>query len=100
MEDATMAAPARLTRQKISTTISPRTLSYLQQLIDSGEVQTLADAVDLVIERLLVFENRERLDNDTAAYFANLSPEAEEEESRLGSALANSARGVNVDREP
>ena len=95
-----MAAPARLMRQKISTTISPRTLSYLQRLIDKGEVQTLADAVDLAIERLLVFENRERLENDTAAYFANLSPEAEEEESRLGAALANSGSGVNVDREP
>jgi len=95
-----MAAPARLTRQKISTTISPHTLFYLQRLIETGEVQTLADAVDLVIERLLVFENRERLDRDTAAYFTNLSPEAEEEESRLGSALAKSAAGVNVDREP
>ena len=48
----------------------------------------------------MVFENRERLENDTAAYFANLSPEAEEEESRLGAALANSGSGVNVDREP
>jgi hypothetical protein len=95
-----MGVPSRLTRQKISTTISPRTLSYLQRLIANGEVQTLADAVDLAVERLLAFENRERLDNDTAAYFANLSTEAEVEESRLGTALAKSGSGVNVDREP
>jgi hypothetical protein len=95
-----MAAPARLMRQKISTTISPRTLSYLERLIEKGEVHTLADAVDLAIERLLAFENRERLETDTAAYFANLSPDAEEEESRLGAALAKSGTGVNVDREP
>jgi hypothetical protein len=100
MEDASVGVPARLMRQKISTTISPRTLSYLQRLIDQGEVQTLADAVDLAIERLLAFENRERLENDTAAYFANLSPEAEEEESRLGAALANNGSGANLDREP
>ena len=95
-----MAAPARLMRQKISTTVSPRTHSYLQRLIDSGECQKLAEAIDLAIERLLAFENRERLENDTAAYFANLSPEAEEEESRLGAALAKSGSGVDVDREP
>jgi hypothetical protein len=95
-----MAASARLMRQKISTTISPRTLSYLERLIEKGEVHTLADAVDLAIERLLAFENRERLETDTAAYFANLSPDAEEEESRLGAALAKSGTGVNVDREP
>jgi len=95
-----MVVPARLTRQKISTTISPQTLSYLQRLIDKGEVLTLADAVDLAIERLLAFENRERLENDTASYFANLSSEAEEEESKMGAALAKSGSGVNVDREP
>ena len=95
-----MAAPARLLRQKISTTISPRTHSYLQRLINRGEVQTLAEAVDLAVERLLAFENRERLESDTAAYFANLSPEAEQQEARLGAALANSAAGVDIDSEP
>jgi hypothetical protein len=95
-----MATSARQMRQKISTTVSPRTLSYLERLIEKGEVHTLADAVDLAIDRLLAFENRERLENDTAAYFANLSPDAEEEESRLGAALAKSSTGVNVDREP
>ncbi len=95
-----MPAPVRPMRQKISTTIAPKTLSYLQRLIDSGEVQTLADAVDLTVERLLAFENRERLEHDTAAYFADLSPEAELEESQLGSALAKSGSGVNVEREP
>jgi len=95
-----MSTVARLTRQKISTTISPATLTYLQQLIDQGEVLNLAEAIDLAIERLLVFENRERLERDTAAYFDNMSPAQSAEEERLAAALSESARGVDFDREP
>ena len=63
-----MATSARITRQKISTTISSSTLAYLEQLIRNGQARTLAEAIDLAVERLLIYENRERLANDTAAY--------------------------------
>jgi len=95
-----MNTSARLTRQKISTTISPTALSYLERLIERGEVQNLAEAIDLAINRLLVFENRERLERDTAAYFDNMSPEESAEEQRLASALSQAARGIDFDREP
>jgi len=95
-----MGSAARLARQKISTTISAATLSYLQQLIERGEVQNLAEAIDLAIERLLVFENRERLERDTAAYFDNMSPEESAEEDKLAKALSLAARGIDFDREP
>jgi len=95
-----MGTVARLARQKISTTISPKTLAYLQQLIGAGEVQNLAEAIDLAIERLLIFENRERLERDTAAYFDQMSPEEAAEEDRLAAALSQSARGIDFDREP
>lgn len=94
-----MASPVRLTREKISTTISSASLAYLEQLIKEGEARTLADAIDSVVQKLLVYENRERLANDTAAYFDNLSPEAMEEENQLGAALSNSAKGIDFDRE-
>jgi Arc/MetJ-type ribon-helix-helix transcriptional regulator len=92
-----MSTSARLTRQKISTTISPAALSYLERLIDKGEVQNLAEAIDLAIDRLLAFENRERLENDTAAYFANLTEEEAAEERTLEAALSQSAAGIDVD---
>ncbi len=95
-----MATVPRPARQKISTTVSPATLSYLEKLISDGQARNLADAIDLAIERLLVYENRERLANDTAAYFDNLSPEAQEEENQLGAALSSSATGIDFDREP
>ena len=95
-----MASPVRLTREKISTTISSDTLAHLQQLIEKGEARTLADAIDSVVQKLLVYENRERLANDTAAYFDNLSPEAIEEENQLAAALSSSVKGIDFDREP
>jgi hypothetical protein len=93
-----MATPARMTRQKISTTISSSALEYLENLIRNDYARTLAEAIDLAVERLLVYENRERLANDTAAYFANLSDEEAAEEQRLESALSQSARGVDFDQ--
>ncbi len=92
-----MGAVARLTRQKISTTISPTALSYLERLIEKGDAQNLAEAIDLAIDRLLVFENRERLENDTAAYFANLTEEEVAEERALETALYQSAAEIDVD---
>jgi hypothetical protein len=92
-----MGASARLTRQKISTTISPAALAYLERLIEKGEVQNLAEAIDLAIDRLVVFENRERLENDTAAYFANLTEEEAAEERSLEAALSQSAAEIDVD---
>jgi len=93
-----MATSARLTRQKISTTISSSALEYLEDLIRNDDARTLAEAIDLAVERLLVYENRERLANDTAAYFANLSDEEAAEEQRLESALSRSTGGVNFDQ--
>ncbi|MBI1739553.1 MAG: hypothetical protein HY233_10960 [Acidobacteriales bacterium] len=93
-----MSTVARLTRQKISTTISPTALAYLERLIEKGEVPNLAEAIDLAIERLLTFENRERLERDTAAYFANLTEEEDAEEKALESALSQSVTGIDFDR--
>jgi Arc/MetJ-type ribon-helix-helix transcriptional regulator len=93
-----MGTVARLTRQKISTTISPAALAYLERLIEKGEVQNLAGAIDVAIERLLAFENRERLERDTAAYFANLTEEEDAEEKALESALSQSVTGIDFDR--
>jgi Arc/MetJ-type ribon-helix-helix transcriptional regulator len=95
-----MGSAARLSRQKISTTISPSVFSFLQSLIERGEAHNLAEAIDLAIEKLLVYENRERLERDTAAYFDDMSPEASAEEERLALALSQAVRGIDFDREP
>jgi hypothetical protein len=93
-----MSSVARLPRQKISTTISPIALAYLEQLIEKADAQNLAEAIDLAINRLLAFENRERLENDTASYFANLSDKEAAAERSLEAALSQSAAEIDVDR--
>jgi hypothetical protein len=95
-----MATTARLTRQKISTTISPDSAAYLDDLIRQGKARSMAEAFDLAVAQLRMYENRERLARDTAAYFDNSTPEQAEEELHLGAALASSVKGIDFDREP
>jgi hypothetical protein len=92
-----MITSARLSRQKISTTVSSSSLAYLNRLIHDDRARTLADAIDLAVEQLLVYENRERLANDTAAYFDNMTEEEAAEEQKLETALSQSASGINFD---
>jgi hypothetical protein len=95
-----MATASRFHRQKISTTVAPETLAYLQQLLDSGEVATLAEAIDITVNRLRALDSRLRLERDTAAYFNEMAEPELAEENRLASALSASARSLHPDREP
>jgi hypothetical protein len=92
-----MATLPRPTRQKISTTVSSATFSYLEQSIEDGKARNLADAIDLAVGQLMVYENRERLANDTTAYFENMTEEQADEERKLEAALSQSAAGINFD---
>jgi hypothetical protein len=44
-----------------------------------------------------VYENRERLADDTTAYFENMTEEEAAEEQKLEAALSQSATGINFD---
>ena len=57
----------------------------------------MAEAVDRAVSIARRAEARARLEAATEAYFASLSPEEREEESRLGAALAYEAGQVNFD---
>jgi len=87
----------RYNRQKISTTIAPENEAFLKLLIKRDKVATRAEAVDRAIAVARRAESRERLEAATEAYFASLSPEALEEENRLGEALGYEAGLVNFD---
>jgi len=89
--------PARKTRVKISTTVAPETGAYLRSLIRRGKAANLAEAVDRVVAVASRADSRRKLEAATAAYFASLSPEALEEENRLGEAFASEAGQVNFD---
>ena len=84
-------------RHKLSTTVSPGTQRYLEHLVTTGRAHTIAEAVDLVVKRARRAESRARLERDTAAYFARLSPDAAAEEIRLEDALSQSVDEVRFD---
>jgi hypothetical protein len=86
---------ARSNRKKISTTIAPENEAFLRSLIRRGKAASLAEAADRAIAVARRAESRERLEAATEAYFASLSPEALEEENRLGEALSDAAGQVN-----
>jgi hypothetical protein len=84
-------------RHKLSTTISPSSYAYLEHMVESGAARSLAEAVDLAVETRRQVENRRHLERDTAAYFANLSPEGAREEISLADALSGAAGQVDFD---
>ena len=84
-------------RHKLSTTIAPESYEYLQQQIEAGKANTLADAIDNLVGSVRRLENRLRLERETAAYFQGLSSDALAEERKLESALFDSAAAVNFE---
>lgn len=86
-------------RTKLSTTVAPETSQYLEQMVRSGSVANLAEAVDTVVSRVRRLENRRRLSLATRRYFEGLSPEAVSEENELGRNMASASAGIDFDEE-
>ena len=84
-------------RHKVSTTVASESMDYLQSLIRRGKARNLAQAVDLAVARARRAENRARLESDTAAYFAGLSPRALKDEVRLEARLDQGLDEVDFD---
>lgn len=94
-----MSVPARTGRSKLSTTVDYANFQYLETLVERGEAHSLADAVDRAVRLLRRMENRKKLEQDTAVYFAALSPEARREEDELSEHLKAGAKGIDYDLE-
>lgn len=84
-------------RHKVSTTVAPESLAYLQSLIKRGKARNLANAVDLAIARARSAESRARLERDTRAYFEGLTPKVWKEESSLATALGQGLDEVDLE---
>ena len=84
-------------REKLSTTVAPESYTYLRSLVRRGKARNLAQALDIALARLRKLDNRARLEQDTAAYFAGLSEKARKEDSQLEAALDQAADEMDVD---
>jgi len=87
-------------RAKLSTTVAPETFQYLTELVESGRVQNLAEAIDEAVEQMRKAENRRRLARATAEYYESLSADEAAEEIFLSDAMHSATSKVDFDREP
>ena len=90
---------SKMPRAKLSTTVSTRTLEFLESKVASGQAATLAEAVDAAIQKVRQLENRQRLAMATARYFDQIETLAASEEKALGQDLAAAASAINFDEE-
>lgn len=88
------------TRAKLSTTVAPETIRFLQHKVESGEAGSVSEALDAVVARIRRLENRRRLSEATARYFDELDETAVGEETALGASLSSMASQIDVDKEP
>jgi hypothetical protein len=93
------SAQARVTRAKLSTTVSPETYDYLEQMVKSGEAASIAEAIDRSVAQVRQLENRKRLAKATSDYFEHLQPRAATEEKAIARDLASAAKGLDFDQE-
>jgi hypothetical protein len=94
-----MKTRLKISRTKLSTTVAQENFQYLQTLVRAGRASSMAEAVDLAIVRMRRTENRQRLEQATAAYFEELSVPAQAEEQALANRLHTQARSIDFDRE-
>jgi hypothetical protein len=93
------ATQAKVARAKLSTTVSAKTLDYLEDKVASGQAASLAEAVDAAIQKVRQLENRRRLALATARYFGQLEGRATSEEKALAHDLAAAASTIDFDEE-
>jgi Arc/MetJ-type ribon-helix-helix transcriptional regulator len=93
------ATPAKAARAKLSTTVSVKTMEFLEDKVASGQAASLAEAVDAAIQKIRQLENRQRLAVATARYFGHLEGHAASEEQALARDLAEAASTINFDEE-
>jgi hypothetical protein len=90
----------RKNRMKLSTTVAAENFLFLESMIRAKRAGSIAEAVDLAVERLRRIENRSRLETATARYFATLSEEERNEDRDLVARLNAGSRAIDVDCEP
>jgi inosine-uridine nucleoside N-ribohydrolase len=93
------AATAKAGRAKLSTTVSPKTLEFLEEKVASRQASSIAQAVDAAIEKVRRLENRQRLAAATARYFDQMEAQAAAEEGAIAHDLAAVASAIDFDNQ-
>lgn len=86
-------------RTKLSTTVSPETYAFLEQMVKRGQAASLAEALDRAIRKIRRLENRKRLAHATSRYFEQLDSETIAEENALAKDMMSGAGTIDFDKE-
>src|SRR5258708_37121528 len=86
-------AHSRTARAKLSTTVAWETYEFLRTMVRSGQVASLAEAVDAAIGKAGCKESRKTLAATTTGYIDQMSPKTIAEESALGTEMASAGSG-------
>ena len=92
-------ASTKTARTKLSTTVSPKTMRFLEEKVASGQAGSIAEAVDMAIRKVRRLENRQKLAVATARYFEQMDAHAAAEESDIARDLASAASAIDFDNE-
>jgi hypothetical protein len=93
------AIAPKMSRTKLSTTVSPETHKFLEQMIARGDAATVAEALDIIVSRMRQLDNRRRLAEATTKYFAQADSHVAAEESELAKDMASAASMIDFDAE-
>ncbi|HKD15294.1 MAG TPA: hypothetical protein VKE71_12245 [Candidatus Angelobacter sp.] len=94
-----MGTIPKLGRSKLSTTVSSETYTFLEQMVKRGQAATLAEALDMAINRIRKLENRKRLADATSRYYQQLDSAAVAEENALARDMMSGAGTIDFDEE-
>lgn len=94
-----MGGAPKMTRAKLSTTVASETYEFLEQMVESGQAASLAEALDASIAKVRQMENRKRLANATARYFEQLDSRIMAEENALAEDMMSAASTIEFDKE-
>jgi hypothetical protein len=94
-----MRAAGKRGRVKLSTTVSPETYAFLEQVVKRGQATTLAEALDRAIDGIRRLENRKHLADATTRYFEQLDAEGTAEENALAKVMTLGAATFDFDQE-
>ena len=92
-------ASSKAARTKLSTTVSPKTMRFLEEKVASGQAGSIAEAVDTAIRKVRRLENRQKLAAATARYFEQVVANVAAEETDIARHLASAASAIDFDNE-
>jgi len=87
-------------RQRRTFSLAPEVIEYIEQVQKKQDIPSLSAAFEAIVRERFLAENQTRLEQDTAAYFQNLGPQAAAEERGLEAELWKTGASVDPDAEP